>query len=41
MQVFADDESSQVPIEVPRTLLWGLEMRNVYCGASATSIFKG
>ncbi|KAM7496867.1 hypothetical protein LguiA_021281 [Lonicera macranthoides] len=40
-EVFADDESSQVPIEVPRALLWDLDKCDVYCGASATSIFKG
>ncbi|XP_026414520.1 protein ROS1-like isoform X1 [Papaver somniferum] len=40
-EVFADDESSRNPIEVPRSFLWNLPKRIVYFGTSVTSIFKG
>ncbi|KAL3518486.1 hypothetical protein ACH5RR_021075 [Cinchona calisaya] len=40
-EVFADDESSKCPISVPRKWLWNLPRRAMYCGASATSIFRG
>ncbi|MCL7045451.1 hypothetical protein MKW94_009611 [Papaver nudicaule] len=40
-EVFADDDSSRNPIEVPRSYLWNLPLRIVYFGTSATSIFKG
>ncbi|KAK2974358.1 hypothetical protein RJ640_021214, partial [Escallonia rubra] len=38
--VFADDESSKHPISVPRAWLWNLRRRSLYCGTSATTIFK-
>jgi len=40
-QVFADDESSQRPIDVPRIWLWNLPRRTLYCGSGITSIFRG
>ncbi|KAI3924159.1 hypothetical protein MKX01_029694 [Papaver californicum] len=40
-EVFADDESSRSPIEVPTSFIWNLPKRIVYFGTSATSIFKG
>ncbi|KAI3951865.1 hypothetical protein MKX01_021603 [Papaver californicum] len=40
-EVFADDESSRNPIEVPRSFIWNLPTRIVYFGTSVTSIFKG
>lgn len=39
-EVFADDETSQIPMDVPRHLLWNLPRRDLACGSSATSIFK-
>uniref|UniRef100_A0A7C8Z2T6 Demeter RRM-fold domain-containing protein n=2 Tax=Opuntia streptacantha TaxID=393608 RepID=A0A7C8Z2T6_OPUST len=39
--VFADDESSQRPIDVPRIWLWNLPRRTLYCGSGITSIFRG
>lgn len=41
MQVFADNESSQNPIDVPRSWLWNLPRRTVYFGTSVSTIFKG
>ncbi|XP_017225884.2 DNA glycosylase/AP lyase ROS1-like [Daucus carota subsp. sativus] len=40
-EVFADDESSERPIVVPRDWLWGLTRRNLYRGTSPATIFKG
>uniref|UniRef100_A0A7C9D9H8 DNA-(Apurinic or apyrimidinic site) lyase n=1 Tax=Opuntia streptacantha TaxID=393608 RepID=A0A7C9D9H8_OPUST len=40
-EVFADDESSQRPIDVPRIWLWNLPRRTLYCGSGITSIFRG
>ncbi|KAK1263639.1 Protein ROS1 [Acorus gramineus] len=40
-EVFADHESSQKPIIVPRRLIWNLPRRTVYFGTSTPSIFKG
>ncbi|CAI9276548.1 unnamed protein product [Lactuca saligna] len=39
-EVFADDETSDVPMDVPRHFLWNLARRDLACGTSATSIFK-
>ncbi|PWA45968.1 DNA glycosylase [Artemisia annua] len=39
-EVFADDETSHVPLDVPRSQLRNLEIRELGCGLSATSIFK-
>ncbi|PHU00738.1 Protein ROS1 [Capsicum chinense] len=40
-EVFADEESTQQPIEVPRVWLWNLPRRTLYCGTSIRAIFKG
>lgn len=40
-QVFADDESSRQPIDVPGELIWNLTRRILYCGTSITSICRG
>lgn len=40
-EVFADDETSQHPIQVPRVWLWNLRRRTLYCGSSTTSILRG
>ncbi|KAL1536531.1 DEMETER-like DNA glycosylase [Salvia divinorum] len=40
-EVFADDESSAVPIKVPRASLTDLPSTTLYCGNSASSICKG
>ncbi|KAL2536159.1 protein ROS1-like [Forsythia ovata] len=40
-EVFADHKSSRCPIAVPRESIWNLKKRSLYCGKSATSIFKG
>ncbi|KAK6117969.1 hypothetical protein DH2020_048284 [Rehmannia glutinosa] len=39
-EVFADDESSQQPIDVPREWVWNLRRRALYCGTSVSSICK-
>ncbi|KAL8205722.1 hypothetical protein R6Q57_009273 [Mikania cordata] len=39
-EVFADDETSHSPMDVPRRLLCNLPIRELGCGTSATSIFK-
>ncbi|KAK9074697.1 hypothetical protein SSX86_003015 [Deinandra increscens subsp. villosa] len=39
-EVFADDETSHSPMDVPRRLLCDLPSRELGCGASTTSIFK-
>jgi hypothetical protein len=41
MQVFADHDSSQNPIDVPRSLIWKLPRRTVYFGTSVPTIFRG
>lgn len=41
MQVLADHDSSDDPIDVPREWIWNLPRRIVYFGTSVTSIFKG
>ncbi|KAL8156541.1 hypothetical protein AgCh_001584 [Apium graveolens] len=40
-EVFADDESTQRPIVIPRNWLSGLTRKNLYCGTSPTATFKG
>ncbi|KAL3520825.1 hypothetical protein ACH5RR_018974 [Cinchona calisaya] len=40
-EMFADHESSENPIDVPRDWLWQLQRRTVYFGTSVTSIFRG
>ncbi|XP_071696794.1 DNA glycosylase/AP lyase ROS1-like [Rutidosis leptorrhynchoides] len=40
-EVFADDETSRFPIDVPSHLLHNLTTRTLGCGSSATSIFRG
>ncbi|XP_076926825.1 DNA glycosylase/AP lyase ROS1-like [Bidens hawaiensis] len=40
-EVFADDETSYAPMDVPRRLLYNLPLRELTCGLSATSIYKG
>ncbi|KAM0063733.1 putative HhH-GPD domain, endonuclease III-like, iron-sulfur cluster loop, DNA glycosylase [Helianthus debilis subsp. tardiflorus] len=39
-EVFADDETSHSPMDVPKHLLRNLRLRELGCGSSATSIFK-
>ncbi|PSS32871.1 DEMETER-like protein [Actinidia chinensis var. chinensis] len=40
-EVFADDETSQKPLTVPRAWIWNLQRRNLLCGANASTIFSG
>ncbi|KAH0695193.1 hypothetical protein KY285_022290 [Solanum tuberosum] len=40
-EVFADEESTQQPIEVPRTWIWNLPRKTLYCGTSIRAIFRG
>ncbi|KAL8518151.1 hypothetical protein ACS0TY_009484 [Phlomoides rotata] len=40
-EVFADDETSMNPIDVPRSLIWNLPRRTVFFGTSVSTIFKG
>ncbi|XP_077230322.1 DNA glycosylase/AP lyase ROS1-like isoform X2 [Tasmannia lanceolata] len=40
-EVFADHDSSLVPIDVPRAWIWNLPRRTVYFGTSIPTIFKG
>lgn len=40
-EVFADHDTSLIPINVPRSLIWHLNRRTVYFGTSIPSIFKG
>ncbi|PIN06015.1 DNA-(apurinic or apyrimidinic site) lyase [Handroanthus impetiginosus] len=40
-EVFADDESSLNPIDVPRSLIWNLPRKTVFFGTSVSTIFKG
>ncbi|KAJ7974951.1 transcriptional activator DEMETER [Quillaja saponaria] len=40
-EVFADHDSSQSPIDVPRAWIWNLPRRTVYFGTSVSTIFKG
>ncbi|CAK9138950.1 unnamed protein product [Ilex paraguariensis] len=40
-EVFADDDSSRHPIDVPREWIWNLRRRTLYCGTSTETIFRG
>ncbi|XP_031400529.1 transcriptional activator DEMETER-like isoform X2 [Punica granatum] len=40
-EVFADDESSRDPIDVPRDSIWFLTKRIAYFGTSTTTILRG
>ncbi|CAN1134925.1 Transcriptional activator DEMETER [Linum perenne] len=40
-EVFADQESSLKPIEVPTSWIWNLPRRTVYFGTSVPTIFRG
>ncbi|XP_057478542.1 protein ROS1A-like isoform X2 [Actinidia eriantha] len=40
-EVFADDETSQNPLTVPRAWIWNLQRRSLLCGANASTIFSG
>ncbi|PON46015.1 DNA-3-methyladenine glycosylase I [Parasponia andersonii] len=40
-EVFADHESSQEPISVPRSWIWNLRRRTAYFGTSTSTIFRG
>lgn len=40
-QVFADEESSEVPVRVPKALVEGLPDTTLYCGSSMSTICRG
>jgi len=40
-EVFADDETSQHPLTVPRAWIWSLRRRTLHCGAYLGAIFGG
>ncbi|KAF4388032.1 hypothetical protein F8388_014715, partial [Cannabis sativa] len=40
-ELFADNDSSVDPIDVPREWIWNLQRRTVYFGTSIPTIFKG
>ncbi|XP_031742557.1 uncharacterized protein LOC101216331 isoform X2 [Cucumis sativus] len=40
-EVFADDETSKNPIQIPREWIWDLPRRIAYFGTSTTTIFRG
>nr|GEZ24516.1 protein ROS1-like [Tanacetum cinerariifolium] len=40
MQVFADDDTSEKPLVVPRKLLLDLTVKTLYCGTSISTIFQ-
>ncbi|KAF3455101.1 hypothetical protein FNV43_RR05549 [Rhamnella rubrinervis] len=40
-EVFADFETSNHPIKVPRASIWNLPRKTVFFGTSATAIFRG
>ncbi|KAF5727508.1 transcriptional activator DEMETER isoform X2 [Tripterygium wilfordii] len=40
-EVFADHETSNNPLIVPRKLIWNLRMRTVYFGTSTSSLTRG
>ncbi|XP_020547113.1 protein ROS1-like [Sesamum indicum] len=40
-EVFADDESSEIPIEVPRESIWHLPRTTLYCGSNISTICRG
>lgn len=41
MQVFADHESSELPIDVPKAWVAYLPKRSLHCGMTVTTIFRG
>lgn len=41
MQVFADDKSSEHPIEFPKAWISNLQKKSLYCGMTITTIFRG
>ncbi|XP_060206006.1 uncharacterized protein LOC132633540 isoform X2 [Lycium barbarum] len=40
-EVFADHESSECPIRVPRVSIWHLRRKTLYCGTTVHAIAKG
>ncbi|KAJ8531952.1 hypothetical protein K7X08_011875 [Anisodus acutangulus] len=40
-EVFADEDSTRWPIEVPRAWIWNLTRKTLYCGTSIRAIFRG
>ncbi|KAL0370847.1 UNVERIFIED_CONTAM: DNA glycosylase/AP lyase ROS1 [Sesamum angustifolium] len=40
-EVFADDESSEIPIKVPRESIWHLPCTTLYCGSNISTICRG
>ncbi|GMP88620.1 hypothetical protein CsSME_00040538 [Camellia sinensis var. sinensis] len=40
-EVFADYESSEHPLVIPRSWIWNLRRRTLYCGAYGSAIFRG
>ncbi|KAL0389123.1 UNVERIFIED_CONTAM: protein ROS1A [Sesamum calycinum] len=40
-EVFADDESSEIPIQVPRESIWHLPCATLYCGSNISTICRG
>nr|XP_016496777.1 PREDICTED: protein ROS1-like [Nicotiana tabacum] len=40
-EVFADEESTKQPIDVPRAWIWNLRRTTLYCGTSIRAIFRG
>lgn len=40
-EVFADHDSSRIPIHIPRSWIWNLPRRTVYFGTSVAAIFRG
>ena len=40
-EVFAEYESSEKPVVVPKDLLSNLTIKTLFCGASITAIFQG
>ncbi|KAL0367278.1 UNVERIFIED_CONTAM: protein ROS1C [Sesamum radiatum] len=41
MKRFADDESSEIPIKVPRESIWDLPRTILYCGSNISTICRG
>lgn len=41
MQVFADHESGEHPIDVPKVWISSLPKRSLHCGMTANTIFRG
>ncbi|PWA99576.1 protein ROS1 [Artemisia annua] len=40
-EVFADDDTSEKPLVIPRKLLSDLDVKTLYCGTSISTIFQG